>query len=257
MKLSSNWQRFVQIRQQYGVRIAMHQIIARLLRSVFRLQVIEVISLDETDLKDTPMYAPEIRFRFLTAAEVANFSCDPANELGPEFAGRIVSGNDCCMAALDGDRLAAYGWYARGSVEAEHNFGTAMSYPEHMVYMYKGFTHPDYRGLRLHGIGMSLALQKLSGSGVCSLISTVEWTNTASLRSCDKLGYRRLGRLWSVIGKGNRLCITPKAARQLGVRFGSTATVTPRPIGEPTIAVNGAVQQKSAGSFQHFDLNID
>ena len=247
----------MQIRQQYGLRIAVHQIVARLLRSIFRLQAIEVIILDEKDLKATPKYAPEIRFRFLTAAEVADFARDPANELGPEFADRIVSGNDLCMAAVDGDRLAAYGWYARGSVEAEHNFGTAMSYPEHMVYMYKGFTHPDYRGLRLHGIGMSLALQKLAESGVGSLISTVDWTNTASLRSCDKLGYRRLGRLWSVIGKGNRLCTTPKAARQLGVRFGSTATVTPRPIGEATTAVNGTVHQKSAGSFQHFDLNVD
>jgi RimJ/RimL family protein N-acetyltransferase len=42
---------------------------------------------------------------------------------------------------------------------------------------------------------MGLALRKFATHGVNALISTVEWTNDASMKSCARLGYRRLGLL--------------------------------------------------------------
>ena len=55
--------------------------------------------------------------------------------------------------------------------------------------MYQGFTHPDYRGRRLHGIGMAGALQAVTEEGYRGLISCVETDNSRSLRSCLRMGY--------------------------------------------------------------------
>ncbi len=140
---------------------------------------------------------------------------------------RAAGGLDLCFAALSDGRLAAYGWYALDAIEGEHNFGIAMSYPSTVAYMYKGFTHPDFRGARLHGTGMGLALQNLKQFGVTALVSSVGWTNEASLRSCDRLGYERLGRIITTGGDAVQLQTIPQAATKLGVRFGPDAV--PRP----------------------------
>jgi RimJ/RimL family protein N-acetyltransferase len=67
---------------------------------------------------------------------------------------------------------------------------------------------------------MGGALEALGGRGVDRLVSLVYWSNEASLRSCERLGFRRLGLL--VVGPGGPIRIPPKA-RRLRVTFGRAA----------------------------------
>jgi hypothetical protein len=157
------------------------------------LNVIHVVWLDVAEVVVTAASLPNFTFRFLSPAELETYVRDPANDLEPEQIVRAADGRNSCFAALDGDRLAAYGWYAREGIEPEHCYGFGLKMPAHVAYMYKGFTHPDYRGQRLHGAVMGLALREFATHGVNALISTVEWTNDASMKSCARLGYRRLG----------------------------------------------------------------
>ena len=138
---------------------------------------------------------PGFEFRFLTSAEVRDFSLDASMDLEESLGDEIDRGDSLCFAALDGSHLAAYGWYALHRAAPEHCFGVGLRLPDDVSYMFKGFTHPNYRGRRLHAAAMGLALAELSARGIRALISTVEWTNEASLRSCDRLGYQRLGRI--------------------------------------------------------------
>jgi hypothetical protein len=55
---------------------------------------------------------------------------------------------------------------------------------------------------------MRLATDQLADDGVTRLISTVEWTNFASLRSFEQMNFSRLGRLW-MLGRGERRWYTP------------------------------------------------
>jgi L-amino acid N-acyltransferase YncA len=222
------WHRISDIDDRYGLRAALQWTAARLADRLFRLEAAEVVWLEVEKLAEKPMTESAFEFRFLTADEVARFSADDANHLDAEFIRRVVAGHDLCFAAMDGARLAAYGWYALGSVEARHNFGVPLSYPSSVAYMYKGFTHPDYRGHRLHGLGMGLALRGLAAHGVSRLVSTVESTNWASLHSCDRLGYERLGRLWTIRLGSQRCSVSPRAARARQLRFGKRADVIER-----------------------------
>jgi GNAT superfamily N-acetyltransferase len=187
---------------------------------LLNLQITEFVVLDRQSV--APLDIPAgFAFRFLNADEIARHAADPVLCLSPELARRAARGQDLCFAALAGDRLAAFGWYALGSIEAEHCGGTAMTYPADAAYMYHGFTHPDFRGCRLHGACMSLALEALGTRGIRRLVSSVHWSNWASLKSCYRLGYARLGRLVKLGFRPLQLAFYPRAARRLGICFGS------------------------------------
>jgi len=187
------------------------------------LRSVEVVWLDTSSIAELNSVDPRFEFRFLGAEEIRRFSTNPGLKLAQALADRIEAGRDFCFAALEGDKLAAYGWYALDCIEAEHNFGIPMSFHANTAYMYNGFTHPDYRGLRLHGRTMGLALRTLQAQGIMHLISTVDWKNEASLRSCDRLGYHRLGRIVTVGHTQPMVLRFPHQAVSLGIQFGHQA----------------------------------
>jgi hypothetical protein len=219
---------FAKAKADHGRRAAWEWIADRLGVRLINLGVSEVVwlSLDNIQLAGEPPAGFE--FRFLGPVEIAGF-VSPANELTDEHVERAARGQDLCFAALHGDKLAAYGWYALGSIEGEHCDGVNLSFPADVAYMYKGFTHPDFRGQRLHGYAMRLALEKLAvEQGITHLVSTVGWTNWPSLKSCDRLGYERLGRMvtygWEPLSRERY----PSAAQARGVRFGRDADLSNR-----------------------------
>ena len=181
------------VRGRFGTRAASVELIQRVFERPLNLTVIKVVWLDRESCQLPSSNLTKYDFRFISAEEIRRFAAEPELGLSEELAERIQAGTDMCFGAIDNGRLVAYGWYAFDCIEGEHNFGIAMSYPEHVAYMYKGFTHPDYRGQRLHGLGMGLAFNALGEHGVSNLVSTVDWTNAASLRSCRRIGYQDLG----------------------------------------------------------------
>ena len=209
--------------RRFGVAVVVRTIGDRIGQAKSGRHVFEVLWLESANVRMSLEHDPEFEFRFLDTHEVAEFAKDPSNDLDLPMIDRAAGGVDLCFAGLCEGRLATYGWYALDAIEGEHNFGVPMSYPSTVAYMYKGFTHPDFRGARLYGTGMGLALKNLKQFGVTALVASVAWTNEASLRSCDRLGYKRLGRVVTTGGEAAHLQITPKAAADRGVRFGSDA----------------------------------
>ena len=208
--------------RRFGAAAAGRQAADRLLKAARRERRVEAVRLE---LTATSAESPDgFTARFLTPGEVAAFAADPANDLDPDAAARARRG-DRCFGVLDGDALAASGWYALEVAEPRHCFGFGMRLPADAAYMYKGFTHPDYRGRRLHGYVMSLALRGLADEGVVRLVSTVDWTNAASLRSCWRLGYESLGR---VVLRRGRVVRVPPPLTALGVEVFDAADATPR-----------------------------
>jgi hypothetical protein len=225
----SSWlSRLRQTKTQHGACAALQLVIDRLGRKLLKSLVTKTVHLEAKNIVDRLEPDPEFTFRFLSADEVRAFASDPRNELGTAFISRAEAGHDLCFAALYGDRLAAYGWYALGSIEAQHGGGLAMSFPANMAYMYKCFTHPDFRGKRLNGLVMGLALQELASRGVEQLIAMIEWTNWASLKSCYRLGFTNLGRNIRIGAACCTFTIASRAPCRLGVRIGKKADLSGR-----------------------------
>ncbi len=218
-----------------GVLRAAHRLAYGMAQRLMTLDVTDVYWIDLASAR-MPIVESAFEFRLLTPDDVLRFAREPSNGVDPLLAQRAAGDRDLCLAALCGDRLAAYGWFALGSIEAEHNradkphTGVAVSFPQDVAFGYGGFTHPDYRGHRLHAAVKLQGLRLLSARGVRFLLTTTDWTNWAAIRSFDRLGAKRLGRCWRGGWGGGRWMFTksPAAAKQLGIRFGDAVCVHPR-----------------------------
>lgn len=224
---------FLATRRRYGVLRMLHELIYKLAQRVMTLDITHLMRLDLEHVCLRTDEPPDIEFRFLTSDEVARFA-KPENDITPDLTDRVELGRDFCFAALANGRLAAYAWYALGSIEAEQNrgdtvsTGVAMSFPDNMAFMYKGFTHPDFRGKGLYGYVNAKALEELQARGVSTVISTADWTNWSALNACWRIGYQNLGLVWR--GGWGRLMFTvaPRKGKSLHIRFGRKAVVQSR-----------------------------
>jgi ribosomal protein S18 acetylase RimI-like enzyme len=221
---SSPLQHINETRRHYGLSAAASWASSRFFEKALQIEVNKMLWLDLTALPPFIDCDPEFSFRFLSTAEIASFSHDSGNEIAPEFLQRALSKQNQCLAAFHGEKLAAYSWYARNSVDGKDHLGVSMSFPTDVVYMYNAFTHPDFRGRRLFNVGVALAAKEFAAQGATKMIASVNSTNFASLRSCKRLGFRELGRIWTLGSGDQRLARTPFAAKRLGIHFGDATT---------------------------------
>lgn len=212
---------------------AVHEVAYKIAKKIMVLDVTHIMRLSCDGVRLSGADPAGFSFRLLRSDEV-RILAKPENGLTLELADRIDSGSDFCMAALSDDRLAAYGWYALKSIEAAHNrggalaTGVALSFPDEMAFMYKGFTLPEFRGKGLYGRVNARALKELGAWGVTTIISTADWTNWSALKSCWRLGYEDLGLVWRG-GWGSYLfTLAPQRAQSIGIQFGRHAVVLPR-----------------------------
>ncbi len=190
-----NWRR-------EGARSLMHGLAMRAIKPLvpYRALFGVELCLEELSVPDHPSGDLPYEARFLAEREVLRLSeHEPA--LRPKFTREALARGDRCYAILDGHRLASFGWYATQPIVVA--FGLYLSFDPAYAYMHTGYTHPDYRGERLHAIGMGKALEALTAEGSRGLLSCVDTDNLPSLRSCYRMGYRRFGVI-RVLGKGER-----------------------------------------------------
>ena len=181
------------------------------------LQCVTLRSAKPENLKTNPRYSCS----FLTREQLHHFAqADQAYELDPEFISSATAKGDRCFGIVDGEVLAAYGWYSTKPTAIDDRL--MLHFDGRYVYMYKGFTHPNYRGQRLHAVGMGMALNAYLAEGSLGIVSYVEANNLSSLKSCYRLGYEDFGKIsiWEAPG-------TPRIHNSSGCRaFGMKVTAT-------------------------------
>ncbi|HEX3871917.1 MAG TPA: hypothetical protein VHV77_15840 [Pirellulales bacterium] len=215
-------------RRYHGTRSAVLGLGYRLLRLGIEIRVCYLIGTDIVDVADADDLPTNLGFRFLAADEIREFAADPVNDLDANFAVRVAEGRDLCFAAFDGDRLVNYSWYALDAIEAEHSLGFAMSFPSDTAYLYKAFTHPDYRGRRVHHLATLRAFDELPSLGVRRVVGIMEYGNWPSLRSHVRLGGKLLARITTIGSGPKRIECIPRHLEDLGLRLGRRADLSRR-----------------------------
>ena len=134
--------------------------------------------------------------RLLDADAMRRYAADPGNALTPDFIGEAAEKGDRCSAVFDGDALVSYGWYSTRPTRLMEIAGSpVLHFDPSFVYMYHAYTRPTHRGRRLHAIGTAAALEAYASEGRRGLISYVDSSNLASLKSCYRLGFHGFGHL--------------------------------------------------------------
>ncbi len=172
---------------------------------------------------------------FLTAEMLRRFGRDPENHLPKTFLEEALAKGDACYGIFDGTRLASYGWYSTKPSRI-HPSHLILSFSRNYVYMYKGLTHPAYRGQRLHAIGMTLALRHYLANGLKGLVSYVESNNFDSLKSTLRMGYAVFGSIYVVTLFGCTLTRASRGCERFGFsvepeRGAGASAVGLRPVG--------------------------
>ena len=200
--------------RRHGVAATLYEAAVRAASAVADFKILRGVFVDRPD----PAYlACAYEAKLLDEAAVRKFARDPANEMSQEFVDAALARGDQCYAIVDGDRLAAYGWYAFGATPIGLP-GVLLYYSPGYVYMYKGFTHGDYRGQRLHAIGMTRALQHYLALGYKGIVSYVESTNFDSLKSCYRMGYTAFGTVYVLRAFGRWRGFSSKGCEQYSFR---------------------------------------
>ncbi len=177
------------------------------------------------------------RHRFFGPGDFTRYGASADIGLDAAFLREAKERGDRCYVFLHGDTIASYGWYSTKPIGLGLRGHDAFSDPLQLyfdssyVYMYSGFTRPEYRGRRLHGKGMAAALRAYSNRGLKGIISYVEASNRASLRSCDHLGYERFGRIYAVrlFGKYFVHCTPGCHAHRFEVKQGRHTSISGAP----------------------------
>jgi len=155
--------------------------------------------------------------QMLPAEAMQPFVADPVARLSRQFIDEAAARGDRCYAIFDGDVLAAFGWYAsRPTRLLEIDDGLSLRFDPSYTYMYWGYTRPSHRGKRLHAVGMASALALVAREGRRGLLSYVDATNYASLRSCERMGFTGFGTV--VLAKAGRryLCLASPGCKAHG-----------------------------------------
>jgi len=180
--------------QRHGLANTLHLLAVRLINQVVRFKILRGVHVAKADpafLDYPPAYTPS----FLLPGALQAFADDPRSEMSRPFVEDALRHGDECYAICDGEKLAAYGWYSTRPTPIDPSDLT-LQFADGYVYMYKGFTDRDYRGQRLHAIGMTRALQHYLDTGYKGIVSYVESTNFDSLKSCFRMGYHVFGSVY-------------------------------------------------------------
>jgi hypothetical protein len=136
----------------------MQDLALRAINRVVLLQIAKGVTVDHVPVQFAGCPQP-FKAMFLDGTMLRRFSKDSENLLAEDFLDEALSKGDQCYAILDSKgALAAYGWYARPPTTMDPA-DLRLSFDQHYVCMYKGYTHTHHRARRLHAIGMIGVLQ--------------------------------------------------------------------------------------------------
>lgn len=168
----------------------LHQYLGR----VFMLKILYCIKLDlqAIDSKSFPA-ASKFQMARLEPAELIRKDNLEEYQMSAGFLKEMQQKGDICYGVMRNGRLASYCWYSHkptllfeGDLE--------LKFSAKCMYVYKVYTHPDFRGRRLVAFGMSNATRELSKQGCDCLVSIVEVDNFSMMKAMVRMGWETTGK---------------------------------------------------------------
>jgi len=210
---------------RHGAEAAVHDVAYRTLNFLLDFHALRGMTVRLRDVRDPMLFgAPGFRGRFVDAAELAHVYAG-AHELTPAFLHEAALRGDRCYALFQGEALASYGWYSELPTPIDDTL--LLHFDRAYTYMYKGYTVPGYRGMRLHAVGMCRALREFTDQGKVGLISYVQSNNSASLRSVARMGYRIFGTVYLIRAGGRLFTHATRSCRDYGFWVAPATKPTP------------------------------
>jgi hypothetical protein len=217
---------FREASSRYGARAALHDLQCRVINRVVSLNVLRAMRVSLDDVRSAELFdAPGLDARFLSPAELEAAARAGTHDFTLDFLARALERGDRCYGIFDGGALASHGWYAQQSTPINEHY--LLHFDPAYTYMFKGHTLPEYRGKRLHAVGMCRALRAFTEEGKRGLVSYVASNNFASLRSVARMGYKIFGNLYLARTARHALAFASGGCLPYGVRASVMSSTGP------------------------------
>jgi hypothetical protein len=208
--------------RRYGVRNVLYGVALNAVNRFVPFKVLRGVYVEQPDPGFLDIPAPYAG-KFFGASELREFARDPDIEMSEEFLDHALGKGDECYGFTSKGTPAAYGWYASNATSAVAP-ELLLHFSPGYVYMYRGFTHDDHRGKRLHAIGMTRALQHYLSKGYNGVVSYIESTNFDSLKSCARMGYQVFGSIYMIKLFGRYLTFSSPGCARFAFRLECLST---------------------------------
>ena len=151
------------------------------------------------------------RARLATVDEVKVLLHDPEfgfGSMSESKAEHLYAAGHRCVFNVSEGRVAGYAWLGFGDIEIPQ-LGLALERLDHEGYIYKGFTHPAFRGQGAADDRYLFWMQYLQEHGKRSAVAYFSFDNLATLTRVRKLSLRRLGTITLLcIGRYRRVVVS-------------------------------------------------
>lgn len=169
-------------------------------------------------LSRAPVAPPAgIVLRPLEEQEALEHFADSELPLSVEKSKTGFSRGEVCIGALDDGRLAGYAWFA--SRPAPHFDGIWMDFDPRVIYTYRAYVRPGYRGRRIAPALYCSADALFLDRGRMFVALCIELGNTPSLIAAQRSGARTVGFVAYLHAGGRFLSLRSRGAKKIGYRF--------------------------------------
>ena len=133
-----------------------------------------------------------LELRRLHRSDLLRLAGDPVYDFSLRFLQGLESRDDPCFAAFAGGELVSYGFFSAAPTDIDEYL--RFHFPIRWLYVYKGFTHPAWRGRRLRPFVLLNALPALLEwlgpvSEPVGLVTLVLSNNHSSLNALNRIGF--------------------------------------------------------------------
>lgn len=205
--------------QHHGVHNVLYQYSLKLINKVMFVNVLTCITISKSN-QSSLIVDSKFDHGFLDKEKLIDFSKNEEHDLPHDFLELALSKGDKCYAVTDDGQLASYGWYSNEQTLTNID-DLYFCFDPKYIYMYKGLTKKDYRGQKLHAVGMSWALNQYVEKGFSGIVSYVESTNFDSLKSCWRMGYEKVGVIYILKIFGKVFHYPSRSCRKFDIRLKS------------------------------------
>jgi ribosomal protein S18 acetylase RimI-like enzyme len=154
--------------------------------------------------------------RSLRPEDALALCADPSLQLGEAKVRAAYGRGERCVAAFDGARLAGYCWFATAA--APHMDRAWLEFPPALVYTYKCYVRPAYRGRGVAAAMYCAADAVFLQRGCSEALMCAESHNWPSFAAAARAGFEPAGYAAYADGARLRVWRSPAAARR-GLRF--------------------------------------
>lgn len=155
--------------------------------------------------------------KWLSEKELHGLSANAELDLTPEKIGMACARGDLCAAAYVNERLAGYCWFSTAPLP--HMDGVWVEYSPQVLWIYKSFVLPAYRGRGIAPALYGLASDLARGRDCTASLICVESHNAASVAAARRAAHLPAGMAAYRVTDASVAAWYGGALRAYGVRF--------------------------------------